>query len=73
LNNLFFKIKENVRDNLFSPLVVALLAKKHSIHYTYLGTGCIFKFDEEQPYGNEKAGFNEQDIPNFFGSNYFNS
>jgi 3,5-epimerase/4-reductase len=64
------KIKENVRDNLFSPLVVALLAKKHNIHYTYLGTGCIFKFDDTHEFGNEKSGFTENDTPNFFGSSY---
>lgn len=64
------KIKENVRDNLFSPLVIALLAKKYNIHYTYLGTGCIFKFDEEHPYANEQTGFKEEDTPNFFGSSY---
>ena len=64
------KIKENVRDNLFSPLVVALIAKKHNIHYTYLGTGCIFKFDETHPLGNEETGFTEKDTPNFFGSSY---
>ena len=64
------KIKENVRDNLFSPLVVALLAKKYGIHYTYLGTGCIFKFDETHEFGNTDTGFNEGDVPNFFGSSY---
>ena len=64
------KIKENVRDNLFSPLVIALLAKKYNIHYTYLGTGCIFKFDEEHKHGDEGTGFTEDDVPNFFGSSY---
>ena len=64
------KIKENVRDNLFSPLVVALLAKKHNIHYTYLGTGCIFKYDDTHEYANENTGFLENDVPNFFGSSY---
>jgi 3,5-epimerase/4-reductase len=64
------KIKDNVRDNLFSPLVVALLAKKYNIHYTYLGTGCIFKFDDTHKIGDEKTGFDEEDIPNFFGSSY---
>jgi dTDP-4-dehydrorhamnose reductase len=64
------KVKENVRDNLFSPLVVALLAKKYDIHYTYLGTGCIFKFDDTHQQGNEDTGFNEADVPNFFGSSY---
>ena len=64
------KIKENIRDNLFSPLVVALLAKKHNIHYTYLGTGCIFNFDETHKFGNTETGFTENHNPNFFGSSY---
>ena len=64
------KITENVRDNLFSPLVLALLCKKYNIHYTYLGTGCIFKFDEEHPFGKEENGFTEESTPNFFGSSY---
>jgi 3,5-epimerase/4-reductase len=41
------KLKENVRDNLYSPLVLAILSNKYSFHYTYLGTGCIFEFDEQ--------------------------
>jgi len=64
------KITENVRDNLFSPLVIALLCKKYNIHYTYLGTGCIFKFDKEHPFGKEENGFTEDSTPNFFGSSY---
>ena len=64
------KLVDNVRDNLFSPLQLALLAQKYRIHYTYLGTGCIFKFDEEHPFGKEKNGFTEDSKPNFFGSSY---
>ena len=65
------KLKENVRDNLFSPLVLAILAKKHGVHYTYLGTGCIFKFEEpEHPFGKEEGGFTEDSAPNFFDSSY---
>lgn len=66
------KLVENVRDNLFSPIQLALLAKKYNIHYTYLGTGCIFKFDDEnnRPFGKEENGFTENDKPNFFGSSY---
>lgn len=64
------KIFENVRDNLFSPLVMAMYAKKYNFHLTYLGTGCIFKFDEEHPYGNEETGFTEKSLPNFMGSSY---
>jgi len=64
------KLIENVRDNLFSPLLLADICKKNNIHYTYLGTGCIFKFDENHPYGKEENGFTEDDQPNFFGSSY---
>ncbi len=64
------KIKENVRDNLYSPLVLAILSQKHSIHFTYLGTGCIFEFDQTHPFGEEINGFTESDVPNFFGSSY---
>jgi dTDP-glucose 4,6-dehydratase len=64
------KLVENIRDNLFSPIILAELCSKKQIHYTYLGTGCIFKFDEEHPFGEEKNGFNETSLPNFFGSSY---
>ena len=58
------KIKENVRDNLYSPLTLAILSKKYNIHYTYLGTGCIFEYE------NNNKMFTEEDVPNFFGSGY---
>jgi dTDP-glucose 4,6-dehydratase len=64
------KLYENIRDNLFSPLVLADICKKKNIHYTYLGTGCIFKFDEDHPFGKEENGFTEESLPNFFGSSY---
>ena len=64
------KIFENVRDNLFSPLILADICKKQDIHFTYLGTGCIFTFDETHPYEEEVNGFTEESKPNFFGSGY---
>ena len=64
------KIVENVRDNLFSPMVLSILCKKHNIHFTYLGTGCIFKYDDQHLNGNEETGFTEESLPNFFGSGY---
>ena len=64
------KLVENIRDNLYSPIVLADICKQKGIHYTYLGTGCIFKFDEEHPFGKEEAGFDENSLPNFFGSSY---
>jgi 3,5-epimerase/4-reductase len=64
------KLCENVRDNLFSPLVLALACKERDVHYTYLGTGCIFTYDENHPYGRAENGFSETSLPNFFGSGY---
>ena len=64
------KLTENVRDNLYSPLLLAHICTEKNIHYTYLGTGCIFKFDEEHPFEQEQNGFDERDKPNFFGSSY---
>ena len=64
------KLVENIRDNLFSPIGLAELCKTKGIHFTYLGTGCIFDYDENHLFGNETTGFNECDLPNFFGSSY---
>ena len=73
------KLVENVRDNLFAPLSIAIVCQKLGIHYTYLGTGCIFTYKNDiiDTEGNtnimkciEDNGFTEQDIPNFTGSGY---
>tara|TARA_B110000971_G_scaffold218116_1_gene256277 strand:+ start:666 stop:2504 length:1839 start_codon:yes stop_codon:yes gene_type:complete len=64
------KLVENVRDNLYSPILLAALCTTLNIHYTYLGTGCIFKFDETHPFEEEVNGFKESSLPNFFGSSY---
>lgn len=55
------KLIENVRDNLYGPFVLAMLASKYNIHYCYLGTGCIF---------NGYDGYDEESKPDFFGSGY---
>ena len=64
------KLLENVRDNLYSPLILAHVCTKYNIHYTYLGTGCVFKFDETHPFEKEINGFHETSLPNFYGSSY---
>ena len=64
------KLYENIRGNLFSPILLSELCKNRDIHFTYLGTGCIFKFDEEHPFATEENGFTEDSLPNFFGSSY---
>ena len=63
------KIVKNVRDNLFSPVSLALLCRKYNAHYTYLGTGCIFS-ENTNVMDAEKYGFDEHALPNFFGSAY---
>ena len=64
------KLTENIRDNLFSPLLLAEICRSRQIHFTYLGTGCIFNYDETHPYGEEINGFGENAMPNFYGSSY---
>jgi 3,5-epimerase/4-reductase len=61
------KLVENVRDNLYAPLTLALLCRERRIHMTYMGTGCIFEYDEEH---GPRVGFKESAEPNFFGSSY---
>jgi len=64
------KLVENMRDNLWGPMVLAQLCKKHDIHFTYLGTGCIFHYDSDMFQLGSGNGFKESDLPNFFGSAY---
>jgi dTDP-glucose 4,6-dehydratase len=63
------KLKENVCDNLYAPISLALTCKELCIHYTYLGTGCIFTYINSEEQGSDK-GFTESSLPNFFGSGY---
>ena len=56
------KLVENVRDNLMAPIILAQLCADRGVHYTYLGTGCIFN--------DPTKAFKETDAPNFFGSSY---
>lgn len=59
------KLVLNLRDNLYAPLTLALACQERGIHFAYLGTGCIFEYDDRHP-----LGFTECDDPNFFGSSY---
>jgi nucleoside-diphosphate-sugar epimerase len=52
---------ENVRDNLFAILFLAMCCEKNNIHFTCINTGCIYMTDSE---------IDEEYIPNFFGSSY---
>jgi len=60
------KLVDNVRDNLYSPLILAKLCQERGIHMTYIGTGCIFNTDNDTT----SVTYDEQSKPNFFGSSY---
>lgn len=60
------KLVENVRDNLYAPLTLAMSCRQRGIHLTYLGTGCIFTYDNPE----ERIIHQEDDVPNFTGSSY---
>ncbi len=54
------KLYENLNDNLYSPLILSIICHNLDIHFTYIGTGCIYN-------GNNIL---DDDIPNFSGSSY---
>jgi dTDP-4-dehydrorhamnose reductase len=64
------KLIDNIKDNLYSPITLAEISKRNNIHFTYLGTGCIFDYDDAHLLGDTNTGFMESDLPNFFGSSY---
>ncbi len=64
------KLVDNLRDNLFSPVSLAIICNQLNIHLTYLGTGCIFNYDNEHEFEKEINGFTEESLPNFYGSSY---
>jgi 3,5-epimerase/4-reductase len=57
------RLTDNVRDNLYAPVSLAIECQARGIHFTYLGTGCIFE-------GFPASGFTPNSEPNFFGSSY---
>jgi len=59
------KLTDNIRDNLYSPLILSILCEKYNIHYTYLGTGCIFSSEDPT-----NTCVDDDAKPNFFGSSY---
>ena len=62
---------ENLRDNLHAPLNLAIISQQLHIHLTYLGTGCVYAYDQKHPMENYTGrGFTEEDKPNFRGSQY---
>ena len=59
------KLRDNIRDNLYSPVILSILCERYNIHYTYLGTGCIFSSDDPTT-----CCIDDDELPTFFGSSY---
>jgi dTDP-4-dehydrorhamnose reductase len=68
----------NLRDNLVGPINLARITNYYGIHMVYLGTGCIYHYDDVHQMPNKLdllsvngfKGFTENDLPNFTGSQY---
>ena len=60
------KLVENLRDNNLGPKLLAQICDEKNIHFTYMGTGCIFNYKEND----KNYKFKEEDDANFFGSSY---
>ena len=58
-------LEENINDNLYVPLRLAIHCTQNNIHFTYLGTGCIYTYQE-----NDSSLVQETTTPNFKGSKY---
>ena len=57
-----------VRINVTCTLSLFDACNSRNIHVTYIGTGCIYEYDDSHPIGGLK--FTEDDAPNFTGSFY---
>jgi len=57
---------DNIKDNLYSHVVLAYLSSKYKIHFTYIGNAFLYN----RTYPNEYE-YLENDNPDFFGSSYF--
>jgi UDP-glucose 4,6-dehydratase len=64
------KLHDNIQDNLYGPITLASIAKSKGLHMMYMGTGCIFEYDDIHTLDKDSLAFREEDVPNFFGSSY---
>ena len=62
------KLAINLHDNLYGPMLLMEICRKLNIHYTYIGSGCLFTYTDNHTIGSEP--FTEDDVSNYFGSSY---
>ena len=58
------KLYINIRDNLVGPINITNICSKYNIHCTFVGTGCVYKQEQEQKL------FTELDNPTLLTSNH---
>ena len=56
-------LPKNIEKNLYIHCLISNICIKYNIHYTYIGTGCIYS-------SNTNKVFDESDEPNYSNSNY---
>ena len=61
-------LEENINDNLYVPVRLAIYCSQNKIHFTYLGTGCIYTYEEN--ISTKEPNVLETTLPNFKGSKY---
>ncbi len=59
---------EVISVNVLGTMIVGEFCEKNKLHFTYLGTGCIYEYDKDHTV--DTKGFTEKDEPNFSGSFY---
>jgi len=59
---------ENIRDNMYAPMLLATICARANKHFLYLGTGCIY--DDSIPMEQGKYTFDDYHPGTFQGSNY---
>lgn len=52
---------ENIRDNLYSVIALAEMCRQLGLHFTYVGTGYLFAYDEQHQIGGQ--GFSDDGSP----------
>lgn len=57
-------LKDNLNTNLYIHILLSNICKKNKIHFTYIGTGCIYSSTDSN------HSFDEEDEPNFDTNNY---
>ena len=56
---------ETLRSNVLAALAIGVACSERGIYFVHLGSGCIYKGD------NNGKGFSEEDEPNFFGPQFY--